>query len=128
MKKRSCSSHGSDKSVEPPSFCKEKKLIRFHYEDLHLFVGNNSQNIESSHKGSKKDKKLRTNSSLLAHSQSSDAHNQLAGLRVPRSKKGKVVSNSKQAFNSSLLILGDEVDEEKQEVKGNDKKDFHSEE
>ena len=65
---------------------------------------------------------------MLAHSQSSDNSNPLSGLRVPLSKKGKVTSNSKNAFNSSLLILGDETEEEKPERKSTDKKEIHSEE
>ena len=49
-------------------------------------------------------------------------------LKVPRSKKGKVTSNSNNAFNSSILLLEYEGEEEKPETKPNDKKDSNSEE
>ena len=49
-------------------------------------------------------------------------------LKVPRSKKGQVTSKSKNAFNSSVLLLEYEGEEEKPETKPNDKKDSNSEE
>ena len=104
MKKRSCSSQGSDKSVEcPPK--KEIKYITFDYNNnLQCFITSSSQALNkppSTHK----DKPPKPNPPLLAPSPSHDKQSPLAQLRVPRKNREKIASNSKPAFNNSILLL-----------------------
>lgn len=105
MKKRSCSSHGSDKSVEPPR--KDKKFITFDYNNnLQCFITSSSQALpKASTAPLKRDKRLKTNPPLVPPSTPHDKHSPLALLRVPRYNKGKLTSNSKNAFNNSVLLL-----------------------
>lgn len=113
MKKRSCSSHGSDKSLEPPSR-KEKKFITFDYNNnLQCFITSSSQALpKASTVPIKRDKTLKTNPSLMAPSAYQEKHSPLAMLRVPRYNKGKMASKCKNPFNNSVLLLEYEGEEE----------------
>ena len=68
MKKRSSSSHGSDKSLDAPPVAKEKKFITFDYQGLSCFTGNKSQKNEGNLKTLRKEKKMKTHTSYLSHS------------------------------------------------------------
>lgn len=118
MKKRSCSSHGSDKSLEAPSFRKDKKLISFDFKNnIQPFIGHNGPPKQQVIKQLKREKRMKTNPAPLNHSASSDKQHQISQLRVVRSRKGKIPSNSKSTFNESLFFLGCCPDEEKPENK-----------
>ncbi len=119
MKMRSCSSHGSDKSVEPPSR-KDKKYITFDYNNnLQCFITSSSQALPKANTAPiKRDKKLKTNPAVIGPSVSNEKNSPLAILRVPRHNKGKMASKVKNPFGNSVLLLEYEAEEElKQEVK-----------
>jgi hypothetical protein len=90
MKKRSCSSHGSEKSVEPV-VKKDKKFIHFDYtNNLQCFITSSSQLTDKRiSKNSRNDPKLKTNPAELIHSPSTESQNPLLTLKVPRKYKGR---------------------------------------
>jgi len=112
MKKRSCSSH-SEKSSDGPPFAKEKKFITFDYKNLACFMSSNSGTLKTPNsRPLKKEKKMKTNPSPLAQSSLTERPNPFAALKVPRKNRGKVITNSKNAFNNSLLLLEYEGEED----------------
>jgi hypothetical protein len=112
MKKRSCSSH-SEKSSDGPCFAKDKKLITFVYNHLACFIATNSTNLKTqTSRPLKKEKKMKTNPSPLAQSSMTERTNTFAALKVPRKNRGKIITNSKNAFNNSLLLLEYEGEED----------------
>lgn len=113
MKKRSCSSHGSEKSAEGGSSKREKKekFVAFDYSNnkLQCFITSSSQNLP---KTQKKRDTLQTNPGLLATQTSCDKTSPLSQLRVPLKNRGKLVSNRKNPFNNSVLLLEYEGEED----------------
>lgn len=105
-KRRSCSSNGSEKSLESAPK-RDKKFIKFDYtNNLQCFITTSAQ-LTDKHisKNSLKEPKLKTNPNDFPHPTSNDKKNSLLGLRVPRKYKGKISLNSLNTFDNKLLLL-----------------------
>lgn len=105
MKRRSTSSHGSDKSQEGAKGKLEKRMITFEYAGLDCFM---------SAAGQKPQKQALTGPSKPSSRQlpkpeppkeKEEQKSPFSQLRIPRRNRGKVPSNSHQAFNNSILLL-----------------------
>lgn len=55
---------------------------------------------------------MKTNPSPIAQSSLTERSNPFAALKVPRKNRGKIITNSKNAFNNSLLLLEYEGEED----------------
>jgi CRISPR/Cas system-associated protein endoribonuclease Cas2 len=105
MRKRSTSSQGSDKSQEAP-IKRDKKLVTFEYHQLDCFMSASSQKFQQS--------STNTHNKRISHQQPDQTNikkekveekNSFSQLRVPRRNRGKIASNSQQAFNNFILLL-----------------------
>lgn len=76
---------------------------------LQCFITSSTQNLS---KAPRKCDQLKTNPTLLAPKPSHEKTSPLSQLRVPRKNRGRLTSNSKNAFNNTLLLLEYEGEEE----------------
>lgn len=102
MKKSRTSSQGSEKSRETPK--RERKLVTFEFKQLGCFMSttNKTHKIAASNLPTLADK---PKASINHLTEEKRERNTFSQLRVPRRNRGKMPSNSRQAFNNSILLL-----------------------
>jgi hypothetical protein len=105
MKRRSTSSHGSDKSQEGAKGKQEKRMITFEYGGLDCFMSSASQKPQKQSLPNPSKPSSRQLPKPDTPKEKEEQKSPFSQLRIPRLNRGKVPSNSHQAFNNSILLL-----------------------
>ena len=104
MKRRSTSSHGSDKSQEGAKGKPEKRMITFEYAGLDCFMSAASQKPQKQALTGPSKPSSRQLPKIDPPKEKEEHKSPFSQWKIPRRNRGKLPPNS-QAFNNYILLL-----------------------